>query len=235
MVIVTRNAERGFFTTTRKVHAIVVSLAKLFHLFDPIGIFVIVIIVSRITGKIHQLHNARSVIALFGVEVGFFQHHRILITIQHTHTLRLPRARETIAEVDTRLTTLTATCCNFNHTIGTTSTPNGCRSSIFKHFNACDVFGADLEKRCKLLRIFSIAIIEIRLVKVLKDITITYNEWFLRAIDGADTAQTHRGTRTEVTRIGYNVQTGNLSLQSLTGRFKSKAFHVIHIEGLRCS
>ena len=58
------------------------------------------------------------------------------------------------------------------------------------------------------------------------------NQGLLVTIDGGGTAQTHGGTRTQVTRVGHNVETCNLSLQSLVDRLEGKTFHIVHTEFL---
>ena len=53
-------------------------------------------------------------------------------------------------------------------------------------------------------------------------------------MDGTNTTQTHRSTCAYVTRVCNDVKAGNLSLKSLVGRCKRKAFHFIHAHCL-CS
>ena len=96
------------------------GLTELRYFLDPVRIVRVVAIVSGVVAEIHELHDTCGNVALLGVEVSFLQHHGVAVTIQHLHTFGLPRARETIAEVDARLTAGTTTGSNFNNTVRTT-------------------------------------------------------------------------------------------------------------------
>ena len=61
------------------------------------------------------------------------------------------------------------------------------------------------------------------------------NQGLCVTIDSGGTAQTHGGTRTEVTRVGHDVETGNLTLQGLIDGLEGKSFHIVHLEVLDCT
>ena len=48
-------------------------------------------------------------------------------------------------------------------------------------------------------------------------------------IEGRGTTQAHGHTGTEVTGVGHDVKTGNLSLQGLVDRFEGQTFEVVHL------
>ena len=156
VVIRSRHAERGLFTTTGDVHTVVVHLTDLRHLFHPVRVLIIVGIISRTVGEIHQLNNAGSRITLFRIEVSLLQHHRIAGTIEHVQSLRLPRARKTVVETDTRLTTASAACGDFDHTIRTARTPDGSCGSILQDLDAGDIVGRHLQQSSELLLVVQV-------------------------------------------------------------------------------
>ena len=235
VVIRSRHAERGLFTTTGDVHTVVVHLTDLRHLFHPVRVLIIVGIISRTVGEIHQLNNAGSRITLFRIEVGLLQHHRIAGTIEHVQSLRLPRARETVVETDTRLTTASAACGDFDHTIRTARTPDGSCGSILQDLDAGDIVGRHLQQSSELLLVAQVGEVDRSQILPLERIAVHHNQRFLRTVDRVHTAQAHRSTGTQVTGIGHNVQTGNFTLQGFTGSREGKTFFAVHVQRLRCS
>ena len=233
MVITTGYTEGCFFTTTGNSQTVVVCLSELSNGVNPVRIFIVVGEVSRVIIEVHQLHNAGSHIALFRIEVRLLEHHGIAITIQHLHAVRLPGATETIAEVHTGFTTRTTAGRNLDNTIRTTRTPDSSCCSVFQHVDLLDIIGADLQQCGEFLfvHIFSVQLLAII---VFQNIAIDYDKRLLVTIDRGHTTQTHGSTGTKVTGVGYDVQTGNLSLQRFTCSFKGKTLHGIHVQGLLC-
>ena len=58
------------------------------------------------------------------------------------------------------------------------------------------------------------------------------NQRLCIAINSSSTAQAHSSTRAEVTRVGHDIKTCNLTLQSLVNRLEGETLHIVHLEVL---
>ena len=76
---------------------------------------------------------------LSAVDIAFVHHHTILIGVEHIAGLPLILPTERGIVVDLRLTHLTALGVHQNHTVSSTSTIDGTRSSILEHLDALDI------------------------------------------------------------------------------------------------
>ena len=90
VVVGTGDTELCLLTTTRENECVVVSLTKLCNLVSPVGILIEVAEVHRTAAVIRDLDDVRSDVALRGVEVSLLEHHGVLISAEHLHTLGLP-------------------------------------------------------------------------------------------------------------------------------------------------
>ena len=183
--------------------------------------------------EVKQLYDTSSIITLFGIEICFFQHHRIAWTIKHLETFGLPCTIETIAKVYFSLTAFTTTSRDFNDTVRTSCTPFCSRSSVFQNSDAGNVIRVHLQECRKLFLVVKIIEVQRRSILSFKRITIDNNQRFLRTIDGTHTTKAHRCSRSQVTRVGNNVQTCDFPLQSFTCSGERQALLAIHIECLR--
>ena len=233
MVIRTRYTESSLLTTTGDIHTVVVHLPDLGYFFHPIRVLIIVGVISRAVGEIHQFDDARSGVTLFRIEVSFLQHHGVAGTVEHVQTLRLPSAREAVVETDAGFTATTTARGDFDHTIRTACTPDGRCGSILQHLDAGDIVGRHLQEGGKLFLVVQVGEIHRRQILTFEGITVHHDQRFLRTVDRVHTTQTHRSTGTQVTGIGYNVQTGDFPLQRFTGSRKGKTFFAVHIQRLR--
>ena len=233
VVIRTRHTESSLFTTTGDVHTVVMHLTDLGYFFHPIRVLIIVGIISRAVGEIHQFDDARSGVTLTGVEVSFLQHHGVAGTVEHVQTLRLPSAREAVVKTDTGLTAATTARGDFDHTIRAACTPDGRCGSILQHLDAGDIVGRHLQERGKLFLVVQVGEIHRRQILSFEGITVHHDQRFLRTVDGVHTAQAHRGTGTEVTGVRHDIQTCDFTLQRFTGSREGKTFFAVHVQRLR--
>ena len=143
MVVVARYTERCLFTTTIENEVVVVGLSELCNFVTPIGVVVEVPEIHRTGIVIRDFNYVRGNAALRRIEVCLLQHHGVLVTVQHLHTLRLPRAGKAVREVDTCLTAASATGLNFDNTVSTARAPDCRCCCVFQDVYALDVFRVD--------------------------------------------------------------------------------------------
>ena len=173
----------------------VLTPSGLLHLLQPVGI-VVVHLIFREGRVVVQLRNIAGHVAHLRIEVFFFHHHGVLVTVQHLIALGLIGARQTERIADARLTTRTALGLDLDDTIRTLRTPDGSSSSILQYADALDILGVDVQQLCELLFVH---VAVDGLTACLPDITINNNQRLTGTIDGRYTTQTHGSTTTEVT------------------------------------
>ena len=96
------------------------------------------------------------------------------------------------------LSTIAALCGNHNHTVGTTSTVDGCCRSVLQHLDRLDI-----------VRVEKVEVAHCHAV---------YNvERTCRSIDGSDTTDDNAHLTTRLTCIAEDVDTSSLTLQTVKG------------------
>ena len=232
MVIACRHAEVGLLATTRDGQVVILVPAHLLHLVHPVGVVVPVLELSPRAVVVNLIDIGGGSRALGRIVVHLLEHHRVVIAIEQVVALRLPAGLHAQRVVHACGTTGTALGANLNDTVGTTRTPDGGGGSVFQHLDVLDVRRVHREQRG--VGLF-IGILEVEVgIGVVEDVSVDHDERLSRAIDTRHTTQAHRRSGTQVTRVGHDVETGNLSLQGLVGRRECQALHLRHVEGL-CS
>ena len=229
-IVTSTYAECSFFATTLQCDIIAMLFTETLHSIKPICVVREVIVDVGKFGVVVKLGNLS--LHLCGIEEGFLLHHGVAVTVKHLVAVGLPSSRELIREVDLCGTTMTTTQLDFDDTICTFHTPLGSRGSILQHGNALDVICIHIQQGRELL--FVVHVLEVDLLGVLgqfKDVVVDYNQWLCITIDGRCTTQAHRCTGTQVSRVGHNVETSDLSLQGLVDRLERQTFQVIHLHG----
>ena len=232
MVVTTGDTELSLFTTTLQADIVLVGLSELCNGVNPVGVLVKVGVVGGTVALVGELHDVGCEVALARVEVGFFHHHGVTVTVEHLHASGLPAAGEEVVTRNTGLTLGTTAGGNFDNTVRTTGTPHGAGTGVLLNFNALDVLHVYAQQVGKLFGVVHVLEVDVGGSIVLKDVSVNDNQRFLATTDGGDTTQTHAHTGTEVTGIGHDVKTGDLSLQSLVGRFEGETLHFVHIQFL---
>ena len=204
---------------------------NLLHCIHPVRI-IVVHIVLREGRIIVELPNVRSLIIETRIEIGLFHEHGIVVTIEHTYTIRLIGHIQAIRIGDTRRTTRTALGLNHNHTIGTLRSPNRCSSSIFEYINRLNIVWVNTKELGKLLLIGT-GKIKVIITCRFEHVAIHNDERFCIAINGRNATQTHCCSTTKVTRVHNNIKTGNTSLQRFVNRGKVKSLKLRHLQALR--
>ena len=167
-----------------------------------------------------------------GVEVLLLQHHGVLVTIEQLHAFRLVGSRKTQAVGHLRLASGTALGLDFDNTIGTLRTPDGRCGSILQHGDALDVLRVDVQQLSKLLVIGRGEVEVLGAATRLPDVTVDDDKRLAASVDTRHTTQTHRSTRTQVTRVGHDVKTGDTSLQGFVDRRDGQSLEFLHVDGL---
>ena len=231
LVLVTGgDAEGSLLTTTREVQVVLMLSAELCHGVHPVGI-VVPVLILRPCGVIVQLLDVRGGIGFLGrIVEGLLHQHGVAVTVEQLVALRLPGAGELIGEIQAGFSTHTVLRRNEQHTIGALRAPYGGGGSILQHDNVGDIVHVDRQQR-GILFLVGIGEVEV-LVRVVENLVVHHNQRVGIAGDGGDTTQTHLRTGTQVTRVGHNVQTGNLTLQGLVGRGECQTFDVLHVQCL---
>ena len=209
-------------------------LTKLGNFIAPIRILVEVSIIHRTVLIVGNLDNVRSYTALRRIEISFLQHHGVFVAIKHFHTFRLPGTGKTIRKVYTCLTSAATTGFDFNYTVSTAGTPNSSSRSILQNVDTLNILRVHRKQACELLAVVHILKVNVGRIITFKHVSVNDDQRFLITVDSCNTTQTHCCTRTEVTGIHHNIQTGNLSLKRLVGSFERQALHFVHVQGL-CS
>ena len=144
MLVTSRDTESSLLTTTCQVDSEVMHGTKFRNGIYPISIVVPVFPVGIAALIIVQLCNLCSTVGLLCRIVELLLHqHGVVITIQQFITIRHPRTRELIREVDTRFATSTAFRHNLNDAIGAFRTPDSRCSSVLQHGDAGNILHID--------------------------------------------------------------------------------------------
>ena len=232
MVVAGRDTESSFLTTTRDIEVSLVLLTKLLDSTHPVGVLVPVVCLGpRLCRHVVDFVDSRSGRrTLGGVIELLLQHHGVVVTIQQFVAGRHPSASELIAHRHPWFTASATLGGNLDNTVSTLRTPDSRSGSILQHGDAGNIVHADSQHRRELLLIHILRV-EVSSI-VLKDLVIDNNQRLGTTTQRRDTTQTHRSTGTKVTRVGNDIQTGDLTLQGLIGRGKGHTFHLSHIHGL---
>ena len=127
-------------------------------------------------------------------------------------------------------TAATAAQLDLDDTVGTAHTPLGCRTGILQYGDALDVLGVDVQQGGELLLVVHVGEVDgLSVLGQFEDVVVHDNQGLGTTVDGGGTAQAHGGTGTQVTGVGHDVQTGNLSLQGLVDRFEGQTLEVVHL------
>ena len=230
LIVVGTDTEGCLITTTGKVKGEPVLLTELLYLLHPIGVMVVMVIYIRFVFHIIQLPQLCG--PMVRIVVGLLKHHGVTITIQHLVASGLPGTFELVGEVDAGGTTVATACLDFDDTIGTVSTPLGSTCCILQDRDALNVIRIHLKQCGELLLVVHVreVISVFLIIRDFKDMVIEDNQRLCIAVDGGSTTKTHGGTRTKVTRVWHNIETGNLTLQGLIDRLEGETFHVVHTE-----
>ena len=206
-------------------------LTELAYGVDPIGVLAVVGIDVGFVLVVVQFRHIGGF--LLGVEVGLLQHHGVAVTVEHLVAIGLPSAIELIGEGDVGLTLVTTAEFDFDDTVGTLGTPLGGRT-VLEDLDALDVFGVDIQQGGELFLVVEVAEVNVLdgIFRKFEDVVVDDNQGLRITVDGGGTAQTHRGTGTEVTGVLHDVETCNLTLQGLIDGFEGHTFHLVHVEGL---
>ena len=230
MLVAGRNAELCLLAATGDVHVVVVHGTELLHGIYPIGIVVPVLVLAPGLVVIQLTDAGGGVRLLGGVVELLLHHHRVVVTVQQRVAIGLPCARELIRKVHARLATGTMLGGNQDNTISTLRAPDGRSSSILQNLDISDVLNVHRQQR-RVSLLVGVGKVEV-LIGIVENLVIDNDQRVSIAIDGCHTTQAHRRSCTEVTRVGHDVQTGNLTLQSLICRRKCQTFNIFHIQRL---
>ena len=231
-VVTCRDAEVGLLTTTGDGQVVILVPASLQHFLHPVGIVVPVLKLCPRAVVVDLVDVRRGRGALRGIVVHLLEHHGVVVTVQQVVALRLPAGLNAQRVVHAGSTAGTTLGTDLNDTVGTTRTPDGRSGSILQHLDILDVGGVHGEQRGVGLLV---GILEVEVsIGVVEDVSVDDDQWLCGAVDGSDTTQTHRRTGTQVTGVGHDVETCDLSLQGLVGRCKSQTVDLLHVKGL-CS
>ena len=133
MVITTGYTESCLLTTTGNGNEMILAQTDLFHFFHPVRV-----VVEHLPFREHTLirnviefRNISGRITQTRIEIRFLHQHRILISRQQIHSIRLVGACQTKRISQSRFSTFTTLCFDFNHAIRTLRTPDRRSSSIF--------------------------------------------------------------------------------------------------------
>ena len=213
----------------------ILTKTNLFNFLYPISIIVEHLPFRETTGrtKITDFRNIGSSIILLGIKISFLQQHSILISSQKINTIRLISSCQSTRISQTRFSTMSTFCCNFNYTVSTLWTPDSSCGSILQHWNFLNIFRVNIQQLCEFFIIGSINI-KVRLIHI-PYITVHNNQRFCTTYsrNGGSTTKTHTCTRTQVTWVGHNIQTGNTSLQSFIYWSQTQTFEFLSINSLR--
>ena len=203
------------------------------HSLHPVGIIVPVVVLSPTLVVVQLVDIGCSRRILCRVVEFLLHQHSIFITRQEVVTTWLPCTLERVRVIDSDLTTRTTLGLDADDTIGATRAPDSGSSGILHDVDALDIVHVDGKQgaigflcRCREIDILGIWHIH--------DVAIDNDQRLRRTIDGGDTTHTHRSTCTQVTRVGNDVKTCDLTLQSLIGAGERKTFDIDHVHGL-CS
>ena len=205
-------------------------LTELLHFVDPVGVVAVVAVDVGEVVVVVKFGDGGS--DLTWVVVGLFQHHGVAVTIEHLVAIGLPGAVELVGESHVGGTTVTTAQLDLDDTIGTTGTPLS-RGGILQNLDALDVLGVDVQQCRELL--FVIHVLEVDglcILRELEDVVVHDDQRLSVTINSRGTAQAHGSTGTEVTRVGHNVETCDLTLQGLVDRLEGHTFHLVHVERL---
>ena len=165
------------------------------------------------------------------IEVSLFQVHGVVVTIEEFVAFWLPTACETVRILHRGLALGTTLGLDFNHTVSTLRTPNGCCCSVLEDGDRLDILGVDIEEFGKLLFV-GIGVVEVGVSVVGPNVTVDHDERVGVTVDGGNTTETHGGTGTEVTRVGNDVETCDTTLEGFVNRSHTDTFELLHIDGL---
>ena len=230
MVIAGRDAEVGFLTTTCDGEGVILCPAGLLHFLRPFSIVVPVLKLSPRFVVVDLVDVGGGCGALGRVVVHLLQHHGVVVTIQHVVALGLPAGLYTERVVHLGCASCTTLGLDLNDAVGAAVTPDCCSSSILEHLDFLDVGRVDREQRC--VGLFVGAGEVEGCIRILEDVAVDDDEGLSATVDGGDTTQTHGSAGTQVTRVGHDVKTCNLSLQGLVGCGETQTFHLTHVECL---
>ena len=230
MLVAGRNTELCLLAATGDVHVVVVHGTELLHSIYPIGVVVPILVLAPGLVVIQLTDAGGGVRLLGGVVELLLHHHRVVVTVQQRVAIGLPCARELIRKVHARLATGTMLGGNQDNTIGTLRTPDGRSSGILQDLNISDVLNVHRQQR-RVSLLVGVGKVEI-FIGIVKNLVIDNDQRVSITIDGCHTTQAHRRSCTEVTRVGHDVQTGNLTLKGLVGRCKCQTFNIFHIQRL---
>ena len=209
MVIVGRDTEYSLFTTTRDGETMALVPAGLGYCLHPVSIVVPVVVLSP-TLVVVQLIDVAGIVVLCGIEVGLLQHHGVVITREEVIAIGLEGTGQFQRVAHLGGTLGTTLGGQLDHTVTTLATIDGRGGGILQHVDAGDVeqFGKFLVVGTCHIKVGEVYV---------ADVTVDHDQGvgIGERRERGGTTQTHGGSRTEVTRVTDNIQTGDTSLQSL--------------------
>ena len=116
------------------------------------------------------------------IEVLFLQHHRVFVTIEEFHTLRLIGTSQTETIGDTRLASHTTFGLDLDDTISALRTPDGCCGGIFQDTDVLNILRVNVQQFSKL---FIVGRCEIEIFGITRfpDITVNNDKRLLVSIN----------------------------------------------------